>query len=62
MRADFTDDAWFSSGHNQASVILPKTTYYKDHNDWYSTTVETNSDPDVGQLCLTNEEMQAEFI
>lgn len=62
LRADFTNDAWFTSGHNQASVILPKTTYYEAHNDWYSTTTVTNSDPDVGQLCLSNEEMQEEFI
>lgn len=62
MRADYADDAWFTFGHNQASVILPKTTYYEAHNDWYSTTTVTNRDPDVGQLCLSNEEMQAEFI
>ena len=62
MRADYAEDAWFTFGHNQASVILPKTTYYEAHSDWYSTTTVTNSDPDVGQLCLSNEEMQAEFI
>lgn len=62
MRADFVNDAWFTFGHNQAIEILPKTTYYGQHPDWYSTTSVTHSEPDVGQLCLSNEEMQEEFI
>ena len=62
MRADFTNDAWFTFGHNQAIEILPKTTYYGQHPDWYSTKSVTHDEPDVGQLCLSNEEMQEEFI
>ena len=44
---------WIYATHSHFQ-IMPKATYYDKHRDWYS--------PDGTQLCLTNEEMKAEFI
>lgn len=53
MRVRIHGDNWIYATHSHFR-IMPKETYYKDHPDWYS--------KDGTQLCLTNEEMKAEFI
>lgn len=49
----FGDNYWSGWGHTHF-VILPPSEYYDEHPSWYSA--------DKAQLCLTNEEMTAEFI
>lgn len=44
---------WILSAHTYF-LILPKEKYFAEHPDWYS--------PDGMNLCLTNEEMTAQFI
>lgn len=44
---------WIYGSHSYFS-IMPKATYYSAHPDWYT--------KDGNQLCLTNEEMKAEFL
>lgn len=53
MRVEIHGNDWIYGSHSHFNV-LPKATYYAKHPDWYST--------DGTQLCLTNEEMRAEFI
>ena len=52
MRQDLYDSGWITWSHSFFK-ILPKDTYYAEHPDWYS--------PKGDQLCVTNEEMIAEF-
>lgn len=52
MRQQRYDDGWIYWSHSHFK-IMPKETYYDAHKDWYS--------PDGTQLCLTNDEMRAEF-
>lgn len=53
LRMEIHGNDWIYGSHSHFNV-LPKATYYANHRDWYS--------PDGTQLCLTNEEMQEEFI
>lgn len=53
MKIERHGERWTYGGHSHFS-ILPKETYYENHKDWYS--------PEGTQLCLTNDEMKAEFI
>ncbi|MBQ5929231.1 MAG: DUF4838 domain-containing protein, partial [Clostridia bacterium] len=48
-----TGENWYRWCHTHFSV-MPKNKYFDEHRDWYS--------HDGTQLCLTNEEMTAEFI
>ena len=52
MRQDLYNEGWIYWSHSHFK-ILPKETYFEAHEDWYS--------PDGTQLCLTNDEMRAEF-
>jgi hypothetical protein len=52
MRQELYNDGWIMWSHSHFR-ILPPDTYYAEHPDWYS--------PDQTQLCLTNDEMRAEF-
>lgn len=52
MRQELYNKDWIYWSHSHFK-IMPKETYYDAHNDWYS--------PDGTQLCLTNDEMRAEF-
>ncbi len=45
--------SWITWAHTHFA-ILPKERYYLEHKDWYN--------PEGNQLCLTNEEMRAEFV
>ncbi len=47
---------WSSLSDHTTMIILPKDKYFRDHRDWYG---EGATD---GQLCLTNNEMYAEFL
>lgn len=51
MRQELYNDGWIYWSHSHFR-ILPKEVY-GEHTDWYS--------PDGKQLCLTNDEMRAEF-
>ncbi len=53
MRVERHGQDWIYGSHSHFT-ILPPATYYNAHPDWYSA--------DKTQLCLTNEEMQAEFL
>lgn len=48
-------------GHAVMS-ILPPSTYYAEHPDWYSVETGMLGSNVVRQLCYTNEEMTAQFI
>ena len=52
MRQEFYSTDWIYWSHSHFR-ILPKEIYFEEHPDWYS--------PDGTQLCLTNDEMRAEF-
>ena len=52
MRQDLYDGGWITWSHSFFK-ILPKEQYYTAHPDWYS--------PKGDQLCVSNEEMIAEF-
>lgn len=52
MRQDLYNQDWIYWSHSHFK-ILPPETYVHEHSDWYS--------PDGTQLCLSNEEMRAEF-
>ncbi len=52
MRQDYHNDGWIYFSHSNFT-ILPPSTYYDEHPDWYN----ENCD----QLCLTNDEMRAEY-
>lgn len=41
--------------------FLPPEKYFKDHPEWYSQNAEGKRFHEYGQLCLTNDEMRAEF-
>lgn len=52
MRQELYNEGWIYWSHSHFK-IMPTETYYDAHKDWYS--------PDGTQLCLTNDEMRAEF-
>lgn len=53
LRVERHGKDWIYGSHSHFT-ILPKSTYYAQHRDWYSS--------DGTQLCLTNEEMRKEFV
>lgn len=58
---DFNSDG-YTPGHAQ-SHIIPKSKYMTEHPEWFSRNDTFGTDPySNGQLCLTNEELIAEFI
>lgn len=62
---DGDGDEWLDgiSGHSHYE-ILPPSEYFAEHPDWYYVDEDPNKQPGgmTSQLCLTNEEMIAEFI
>lgn len=59
---NYTDN-FFSGGHNVILQILPKDIYQEKHPEWYTQPNSVMKEgEELGQLCLTNEEMTEEFI
>lgn len=52
LRTQIRDEGWIYTSHSHFT-ILPPSKYKADHPDWYS--------KDGTQLCMTNDEMRAEF-
>lgn len=62
MRCYDCNSDGYTTGHAQ-SAIIPKSKYMAEHPEWFSRNDTWGTDPySNGQLCLTNEEMIAEFI
>lgn len=62
MRYDYNGDSWFCYGHTVIGVIMKKDLYLSDHPEWYTVPTTDTSAAGGGQLCLSNEDMIAEFI
>ncbi len=58
MRSDYINDTWFCYGHTLISYIMKKDMYLSEHPEWYTKPNNT----EMGQLCLSNEEMIEAFI
>ena len=57
------DENYVTNAHNMINVILPHAKYAAKHPEWYSKPVIADGEfIDIGQLCLTNEEMRKEFV
>ena len=59
MRQELYNESWIMWSHSHFR-ILPPETYWEAHKDWYYPKNAANVS-EVQQLCLTNEEMRAEF-
>ena len=56
-------DNYIAFGHNMINEILPHAKYAAKHPEWYSKPIITSGEViDIGQLCLTNDELRAEFV
>ena len=53
-----SDSEWIIFGHGNETHILPTSTYYEAHPDWYGPLASNGK----RQLCFTNEEMRAEYV
>lgn len=62
MRCHGFDESFVCDGHTVINTIMKKERYMEDHPEWYTKSGYSTAYNEVGQLCLTNEELIVEFI